>query len=85
MSNIADKFNTMQFGALKRRSTVYALIDSIHTWHQAVYHKNSVAELFVNHAKAINYMDHTTALTKMATAGVDTVLLKWIHSFLLHY
>jgi hypothetical protein len=83
LSKIADKFDARQFGALKRRSTVHALIDITHTWHQALDHKNSVRALFVDYAKAFDHVDHTTVLAKMATLGVDPVLLKWMHSYLL--
>ena len=36
LSRIQSKLDPSQFGALRGRSTTHALVDMLHTWHQAL-------------------------------------------------
>jgi hypothetical protein len=77
------KFDRRQYGALKGRSTTHALIDILHTWHQALDDRNSARVLFIDFSKAFDHVDHTTVLDKMASLGVlPPFILRWMHSFL---
>ena len=84
LSEITNKFDAKQFGALRGRSTTHALIDITHMWHKALDDRNSVRALFVDYSKAFDHVDHSTVLNKMAALDIHPCLLKWMHSFLLN-
>lgn len=80
--NISSKFDTRQYGALKGRSTLHALIDVTHMCHQALDNCQSVRCLFVDFRKAFDHVDHGTALRKMAELNIDDIYLRWMRSYL---
>ena len=84
LNSLANKFDCRQFGALRGRSTTHALIDILHTLHQALDNNQSARVLFVDYCKAFDRVDHATVLRKMAILGIDPFLLRWMHSFLLN-
>src|SRR5664279_4585470 len=51
LETTADKFDPKQFGAIKGRSTVHALVDILNIWHSALDRGNSVRALFIDYAK----------------------------------
>jgi len=79
---IGNNFDQKQFGAIKGRSTNHALVDIIHKWHKALDEQRLVRAVFVDYAKAFDHLDHATAINKLAALGVPSILLRWIHSFL---
>ena len=60
---IEDKLGRDQFGALKRRSTAYALISMTHIWSCALDTGDSARVLFIDYTKAFDHVDHTVLLT----------------------
>ena len=76
------KFDNRQYGALKGRSTLHALIDVTHLCHQALDNRQSARCLFVDFRKAFDRVDHTTALRKMAEMNIDDIFLRWMRSYL---
>ena len=84
LNSLVNKFDCRQFGALRGRSTTHALIDILHTLHQALDNNQSARVLFVDYCKALDRVDHATVLRKMAILGIDPFLLRWMHSFLLN-
>jgi hypothetical protein len=79
---IEDKFDPKQFGGLRGRSTIHALIDILQIWHQALDDHNSVRVVFIDYAKAFDHVDHSTVLTKMIQMGIPDFITQWMHSFL---
>ena len=65
---IGDKFDKEQFDGLHGHSTVHALIDILHLWHQALDKTHSVRVLFIDFTKAFDHVDHV--LEKLAELGV---------------
>jgi len=80
---IGDKFDKKQFGALRGRSTSHALVDILHKWHKAIDEQQSLRVVFVDYAKAFDHVDHCTVLNKLAALGVPSLVLRWLHSFLM--
>ena len=76
------KFDSRQYGALKGRSTLHALIDVTHLCHQALDNCQSVRCLFVDFRKAFDRVDHSTVLRKMAELNIDDIFLRWMRSYL---
>jgi hypothetical protein len=77
-----DKLDPKQFGAVKGRSTVHALIDLLHLWHSALDKSKSVRAVFIDYAKAFDHVHHSTILQTLKSFGVEPVIINWIHSFL---
>jgi hypothetical protein len=77
-----DKLDPKQFGAVKGRSTVHALIDLLHTWHSALDKGNSARIVFIDYAKAFDHVDHRTILKTLNSFGVEPILINWSHAFL---
>jgi hypothetical protein len=82
ISAMHGKFDQQQFGAIRGRSTVHALIDVTHTWLKALDGGNSVRAVFIDYRKAFDHVQHSIVLRKMAAFGVEPVLINWLHSFL---
>ena len=80
---IGDKFDKKQFGAIKGRSTSHALVDIMHKWHKALDERNAIRVVFIDYAKAFDHVDHLTVIEKLAVLGAPTIILHWIHSFLM--
>ena len=84
--HVRNKFNgkldPKQFGAVKGRSTVHALIDLLHMWHSALDKGKSVCAVFIDYAKAFDHVHHSTILQTLKSFGVEPVIINWIHSFL---
>jgi ribonuclease P/MRP protein subunit RPP40 len=76
------KFDSRQYGALKGRSALHALIDVTHLCHQALDNCQSVSCLLVDFRKAFDRVDHTTVLRKMSEWNIDDSVLKWMRSYL---
>ena len=66
----SNKFDEKEFGALRGRSTVHALIDILHLWHQALDKTHSVRVLFIDFTKAFDHVDYVIVLEKLAKLGV---------------
>ena len=50
---INTKFDTKQFGTIKGRSTVHALVDLTHKWHKAWDASKSVRAIFTDIPKLL--------------------------------
>ena len=79
---IGNNFDMKQFGGLRGRSTIHALIDILQPWHAALDAEKSVRVLFIDYAKAFDHADHSIILTKMATMGIPDFIINWMFSFL---
>ena len=82
LETVRDKLDKRQYGALKGRSTTHALMDIIHHWHQALDNNETVRAVFIDYAKAFDHVDHSTVIRKLYDFGVDSVLIRWVCSFL---
>jgi len=43
----------------------------------------SVRTVFVDYAKAFDHLDHPTTMRKLEALGVPSIILCWLHSFLM--
>ena len=82
LNKFKDKLDPKQFGAVKGRSTVHALIDLLHLWHSALDKGKSVRAVFIDYAKAFDHVQHSTILQTLKSFGVEPAVINWIHSFL---
>ena len=82
LDKINNKLDKDQYGAVKGRSTVHALVSILHQWSCALDRGESVRALFVDYTKAFDHIDHTILLNKLMTLGVPHFLVKWMFSFL---
>ena len=81
MTEVYDKIDVKQFGALKSKSTTHELVDLFHHWHEALDKHASVRALFVDYAKAFDHVDHIIVIQKLNDLKVSQVLVQWISSF----
>jgi len=79
---VADKLDPRQFGALKGRSAIHALIDMLHHWHATVDSGSSFRVLFVDFAKAFDHIDHNIVIDKLRRLQLPNIIIDWISSFL---
>jgi hypothetical protein len=75
--HIGPQLDTRQFGALKGRSTVHALVDMLHNWYKALDQRQSVRTLFIDYSKAFDHVDHATVVRKLLAFGLHDVLIRW--------
>ena len=82
LERIENRLNSRQYGGLRCRSTTHALEDSLHHWHNAVYHGQSVRFVFTDYAKALDHVDHNILVAKLLAFGLPDVFIKWMCVFL---
>jgi len=82
LETVTEQFDHKQFGGLKGRSTVHALVDILQLWHTALDDQQSVRVVFVDYAKAFDHVDHSTVLRKMVAMQIPAFIIQWMFSFL---
>ena len=82
LTHVCDRLDARQYGSLKGRSTIHALIDVFHNWNEALDNGKSVRALFIDYAKAFDHIDHSTVLKKLRNYGVPIFIINWLVSFL---
>ena len=81
---VQNQLDDHQYGAVRRRSTIHALVDMLHHWHSAVDKSNSVRIVFIDFAKAFDHTDHNILMTKLVALGLPDTINRWMYSFLCH-
>ena len=71
-----------QWGVTAKRSTATALLSVLHDWHQQLEEKKEVCAVFFDLRKAFDTVPHLPLMHKLQSLGVESYLLKWIHSYL---
>ena len=61
------------------RSTVTALLESTHNWFEMLERRKEVGAVFFDFRKAFDSVPHHALLENLR---VDSLLVKWIHSYL---
>jgi len=84
LERVSNRLDNRQYGALKQRSTTHALVDVLYHWHAAIDKGQSVRTVFVDFAKAFDYVDHNVLVSKLMALGLPDVIVRWICSFLSH-
>jgi len=69
-----DQLDQCQYGSLKGRSTMRALIDMLHHWSSALDNSES-ARVFIDYAKAFDHVDHSTVLQKLRNYGIPKFII----------
>jgi hypothetical protein len=82
LSEIENKLDKRQYGALKGKSTTHELVDILHHWHTALDNHESVRIVFIDYAKAFDHVDHSIIVKKLHNLGISKVLIRWVCSFL---
>jgi hypothetical protein len=82
LETVSSQFDSKQFGGIKGRSTLHALVDILHIWHTALDNKKFCRVLFIDYSKAFDHVDHTVVLNKMMAMGIPKFMIKWMFSFL---
>jgi len=75
MQSINSKIDSSQYGALKKKSTMHALVDMTHHWHSAVDKCQSVRIVFVDFAKAFDHIDHNILVDRMQSLSLSDVIV----------
>ena len=82
MDIITENIDPHQFGSAQNSSTVHTLVELIHMWQQAVDSPGKADRaLFVDYSKALDCIDPTKLLQKLANIGVPDFQTQWFISF----
>ena len=74
-----------QYGNIRGSSTTMALIELFDAWASASdIQGTQIRILLIDFRKAFDLIDHNILLAKLCSYGVPTVLLRWVHSFLMN-
>ena len=77
------KISDSQYGGLPRSSTINALVNLIHKWHNSMDEMQRVIRIvFLDFRKAFDLIDHNKLLESMKEMGVRSVLIRWFASYL---
>ena len=71
-----------QFGFRHKRSTVSLLLQAVHDWAGSLDRRNSTHCLFLDLAKAFDYVSHPCLLLKLEALGIPDNILSWLREFL---
>lgn len=80
--NSRNPISNRQWGFLKGKSTVGALLTAVDNWHQSLEAKRDVCAVFFDLKKAFDSVPHRLLLQKLSLLGIDPYLLQWIASYL---
>ena len=75
--------STRQWGFMRARSTVSALIQVVDDWSKAIDNKSEVAVVFLDIRKAFDTVPHLPLLRLLHLLEINSYLLKWLKSYLL--
>lgn len=82
LDKLGHNFDINQYGGLRARSTIHALVSILHHWSCALDSGKSVRALFVDFRKAFDRVDHNILLTKITSLGIPKFVICWLFSFL---
>ena len=71
-----------QWGFLPGRSTVSALLSTVHHWFELLEDGKEVCVVFLDFKKAFNSVPHIPLLEKLQRIGLDAHLIMWIKNYL---
>ena len=78
-----DQVDPQQYGSVKGKSTVHALIQLLYMWKSALDSTGTMIRiLLVDFRKVFDRVDQYTLLSKCASLGLPIFLIKWLTSFL---
>jgi len=79
---IGSQIKPNQYGGLQNASCTLALIDMLHSWHNAVAEKRTARVLLLDYRKAFDIISHQLILNKLRTYNVPDHLVNWVHAYL---
>ena len=83
IDDIRNRIAPNQFGCLKGTSTVFCLLDMMHTWLSYLDSPNKHLRLcFLHFSKVFDRISHNVLIRKLVDLGVRRCLIPWIISFL---
>ena len=83
IDDIQDRIDPKHFGCLKGTSTIYCLLDIIHTWLSWLDTPGSHLRLcFLDFPKAFGRIGRNVLIVKLLDLGVRRSLIPWIINFL---
>jgi len=85
LQHISSKLDARQFGCLKGKSATHELVDLLHHWDRALDKNQAIRAVFIDYAKAFDYVNHFIVIRKLCELcelRVPDILVRWICSFL---
>jgi len=84
LQHIGPCLDKRQFGALKGRSAVHALVEMIHIWHKALDQRQSVWRycLLTIMPRPLTMSTNAVVIRKLMAFGLNDILVRWFCSFL---
>jgi len=73
---VSSRLDDRQYGALKQRSMLHALVDMLHHWYVAVGKGQSVRTVFVDFTKAYDHVDHNVLVSKLVALDLPDVIVR---------
>ena len=71
-----------QWGFQRGKSTVTALLDATHNWFEILERERGVGAVIFDFRKAFDSVPHRALLEKLENLQVNSLLVKWIRSYL---
>jgi len=65
LKHVVSSLDDRQYGTLRQRSTMHALVDMLHHWHTAIDKNQSVRTVFADFAKAFDHVDHNILVASL--------------------
>jgi hypothetical protein len=77
------KISDSQYDGLLRPSTINALLNLLHKWHESMDEMHRVIKIvFCDFRKAFDLIDHNKLLEDMWEVGVRSAFIRWFASYL---
>ena len=74
--------SNVQWGFMKERGTVTALIASIHDWLNSLDHGQDVCVVFFDYKKAFDSVPHAPLMDRLQHLGLNPCILRWLRNYL---
>ena len=79
----AGLINSSQHGFMASKSTTTHLLECCSDWNVALRSRKAVDVIYLDFAKAFDSVVHSKLLAKLASYGINNMVLKWIEAFLI--
>jgi hypothetical protein len=80
--DINGEISNSQYGGLPRSSTLYALLNLLHSWYRAMDEPQRVIPIILlDFRKAFNLIDYNILLRNMKEMGVRLALIQWFGTY----
>ena len=80
--NLCHPISNQQWGFTAGRSTIGALLSTVHDWFKLLEEGKDICAVFLDYRKAFDSVPHRTLIEKLEGIGVNPYIIAWLSDYL---